>query len=130
MSKDGLDASTCLRDATLELRRRWKLALSTLGISSIQLVDLVELADPRFECDVSPPSSDDVLRARLERYDYRFQRFPLTAKLASPYEMLLVLHDQGCSLITEHRIIDMWSPSGEMLGGVAGLVPWDNEITG
>jgi hypothetical protein len=124
VNKDLIQASSYFRNAMLELRRRWKLALSTLSVSSIQLVDLVERADPEFECDIPSPTPDDKLRGRLERYDFRFRRFPATAQLPSPYESLLDLHDRGCILSTEHRIIDIWSPNGEMLGGVAGMIPW------
>ncbi|MBI1249792.1 hypothetical protein GC197_18350 [bacterium] len=119
-----------LRKMVLELRARWKAALSALGISEIQLVDLVESADPAFECEVPIPKGEDRLRDRLEHLDYRFQRFPKTASLGSPYEILIHLHDQGCTLITEHRIIDIWSPTGEMLGGVAGMIPWQQEPSG
>ena len=119
-----------LRETVLELRARWKAALSALGISTIQLVDLVASADPEFECDAPIPTGKDKLRNRLERLDHRFRRFPKTASLRSPYEILIKLHDQGCNLITEHRIIDIWSPSGEMLGGVAGRIPWQQETDG
>jgi hypothetical protein len=119
-----------LREAVLELRDRWKAALSALGISTIQLVDLVASADPEFECDVPTPVGKDKLRDLLERLDCRFRRFPKTSSLRSPYESLMRLHDQGCNVITEHRIIDIWSPSGEMLGGVAGMIPWQRETHG
>lgn len=119
-----------LHETVLELRDRWKAALSTLGISSVQLVDLVASADPEFECDAPTPVGEDKLRDRLERLDYRFRRFPKTSSLRSPYESLMILHDQGCDLITEHRIIDIWSPSGEMLGGVAGMISWQRETDG
>lgn len=119
-----------LRETVLELRDRWKAALSALGISTIQLVDLVASADPEFECEVPIPVGTDKLRDRLERLDCRFRRFPQTSSLRSPYESLLNLHDQGCKLLTEHRIIDIWSPSGEMLGGVAGMIPWQRQTDG
>ena len=119
-----------LRERVLELRAQWKAALSALGISEIQLVDLVESADPAFECEVPIPKGEDRLRDRLERLDYRFRRFPKTASPRSPYETLMHLHDQGCTLIIEHRIIDIWSPTGEMLGGVAGMIPWQQEPDG
>jgi hypothetical protein len=119
-----------LREMVLELRARWKAALSALGISEIQLVDLVETTDPAFECEIPIPAGEDELRDRLERLDRRFRSYPKTASLGSPYEILIHLHDQGCTLITEHRIIDIWSPAGEMLGGVAGMIPWQQDKNG
>ena len=74
-----------LRETVLELRARWKAALSALDISTIQLVDLVASADPEFECDIPLPTGKDKIRDRLERLDYRFRRFPKTASLRSPY---------------------------------------------
>jgi hypothetical protein len=127
---DSLQPCDHFRETTLELRRRWKVALSTLGVSAIQLVDLVALADPEFECEIPPPSGADKLRGRLERLDVRFRRFPTTSQLLSPYETLLDLHARGCKLLTEHRIIDIWSPAGEMLGGVAGMIPWQQGTNG
>ncbi|WP_146676537.1 hypothetical protein [Pirellula sp. SH-Sr6A] len=82
-----------LRETVLELRARWKAALSALDISTIQLVDLVASADPEFECDVPLPTGKGKLRDRLERLDYRFQIFPKTVSLFSPYEILTYLHD-------------------------------------
>jgi hypothetical protein len=118
------------REMVLELRARWTAALSALGISEIQLVDLVETTDPAFECEIPIPAGEDKLRDRLERLDHRFRSYPKTASLRSPYEILIHLHDQGCTLITEHRIIDIWSPAGEMLGGVAGMIPWQQHKNG
>lgn len=129
MSK-STPATTFLRNTVLELRRRWKNATETLGITSIQLVDLVEMADPEFACATPPHSSENSLRDRLEGFDFRFRNFPATKHLPSPYEMLILLHDQGCKLFTEHRIIDIWSPEGEMLGGVCGSIPWQHSNDG
>lgn len=119
-----------LRETVLELQARWKTAQASLGVSTIQLVDLVALADPDFEGEVATAADNIKLRDRLERLDRRFRQFSKTALLHSPYETLLCLHDHGCKLVTEQRTIDIYSPDGEMLGGVAGVIPWQQPTDG
>lgn len=68
-----------LRETVLELQARWKTAQASLGVSTIQLVDLVALADPDFEGEVATAADNIKLRDRLGRLDRRFRQFPKTA---------------------------------------------------
>jgi len=104
-------------NAANDFRLRWRPALLALRVSTVQLKDIVSIADPAFVCPVDSTPCEPTLRAKLERFHERFSIYPVTCNLASPFRPLADILDHGGSIYGEHGFIDIHDADGEHLGG-------------